>query len=69
VFLAALEIEDEAGRRAFLDEELGIDTGCRREVERLLGVHEAGLPLSEQNLECQKLPNSTRAVLAINKHP
>jgi serine/threonine protein kinase len=44
VFLAALEIEDEAGRRVFMDEELGIDTDRRREVEQLLGVREAGLP-------------------------
>jgi hypothetical protein len=35
VFLAALEIEDEAWRRVFMDEELGIDTDRRREVEQL----------------------------------
>ena len=49
VYLAALDIADDARRREFLDEACGVDTERRREVEEFLGVHAEGIssPLDE----------------------
>src|SRR5947209_5358776 len=42
VFLAALDLDDPAGRSAYLDKACAHNPGLRRQVEELLRLHEAG---------------------------